>query len=54
MNLNKCSIFQNVNLEEDFKKDKVTKCTQQTQTKTKELKIFHVGNDIAVKQIIVV
>lgn len=49
MSLNKCSIFQNINLEEGFQKDKVTKYTQQTQTKKKELKIFQVGNAIVVK-----
>jgi hypothetical protein len=48
MNLNKCSIFQNINLEEDFKKDKVTKYTQDT-NKEKELKIFRAGNDTVVK-----
>lgn len=49
MYLNKCSIFPNINWEEDFQKDKVTKYTQQTQTKKKELKIFHAGNAIVVK-----
>ena len=49
MSLKKCSIFQNINLEEDFQKDKVMKYTQQTQTKKKELKIFHVGNATVVK-----